>query len=185
MRPISRFCTPGSILWVLEKTPQTNPWPERRANPCERNSVTTTGSAFGKGLSIVEGCHLQFGTFSQLLKDALYGLLCSLNYWKMHFTVFYFQSIIEGYPLRFATFSQAIIERCPLRFATFNHLLTDAAKKTNWATVLTQLSQGMQERGVALTGMPAYHHWYACWTKLCPNHMHMLDSTWKQRQQFL
>ena len=80
MRPISRFCTPGSILWVLEKTPQTNPWPERRANPCERNSITTTGSAFGKGLSIVEGCHLQFGSFSQLLKDALYGLLCSLNY---------------------------------------------------------------------------------------------------------
>ena len=68
----------------------------------------------------------------------------------MHFTVFYFQSIIEGYPLRFATFSQAIIEGCPLQFATFNQLLTDA--------VLTQLSQGMQERGVALTGMPAYHH---------------------------
>ena len=76
----------------------------------------------------------------------------------MHFTVCYFQSIIEGYPLRFATFTQAIIERCPLRFATFNDLLTDAAKKTNWATVFTQLSQGMQEQGVALTGMPAYHH---------------------------
>ena len=62
----------------------------------------------------------------QLLKDALYGLLCSLNYWKMHFTVCYFQSIIEGYPLRFATFSQAIIEGCPLRFATFSQSLKDA-----------------------------------------------------------
>ena len=47
----------------------------------------------------------------------------------MHFTVFYFQSIIEGYPVRFAIFSQAIIEGCPLRFATFNQLLADAAKK--------------------------------------------------------
>ena len=45
---------------------------------------------------------------------------------KMHFTVFYFQSIIEGYPLRFATFSQAIIEGCPLLFAAFSHLLKDA-----------------------------------------------------------
>ena len=82
MRPISRFCTPGSILWVLEKTPR------RIHGPSEE---PTLASAIPSPPLAVPS-----GKVFPLLKDAIYSLVVSVNCWRMPFTVCYVHWIIKN-----------------------------------------------------------------------------------------
>ena len=72
MRPISCFCAPGSILWVLEQTPPEESMARAKSQPLRAQFHHHHWQCLRE-------------RSGQLLKDAIYSLVLSTNYWLMLF----------------------------------------------------------------------------------------------------
>ena len=66
------------------------------------------------------------GKACQLLKDAIYSLVVSVNCWRMPFTVCYVHLIIKKCTLRFSTFSQLLKDTLYGLLLSVRQLLKDA-----------------------------------------------------------